>query len=431
MGIFARKKKSTAENSLSTSGGRSIFHSGRSSSGTLVNEETALQTAPVYACVRVISETIASLPLHVYEYTDTGTKLLRDHYLFPILHDIPNPEMTSFNFRETLMTHLLLYGNAYAQIVRNGAGRVEALYPLLPNKMDVHRNDAGELYYTYWRERDDTRPDDKTGAVVLRRDQVLHIASLSMRQLSRVITTSSGELHIPVVASTGTASWVAEGNEIPLSDGTFGQVILTAYKIGTMIKVTHELLKDSAFPIDSFLAQDFGRRMGQLEEEAFVAGDGINKPTGFLTSAPVGKVVGSPTALSFDDVMDLYRKLRSPYRNKAVFVANDLTIGALQKLKDNNGQYLWKPALTMGEPDTILGRPVYVSSFMPAIGPEAKVLAFGDFSYYWIGDRTGRTFERLNELFAQTDQVGFKATQRVDGKLVLPEAIQVMQMGAA
>jgi len=252
-----------------------------------------------------------------------------------------------------------------------------------------------------------------------------------MRQLSRVITTSSGELHIPVVASTGTASWVAEGNEIPLSDGTFGQVVLTAYKIGTMIKVTHELLKDSAFPIDSFLAQDFGRRMGQLEEEAFVAGDGVNKPTGFLTSAPVGKIVGSPTALSFDDVMDLYRKLRSPYRNKAVFVANDLTIGALQKLKDNNGQYLWRPALTMGEPDTILGRPVYVSSFMPAIGPEAKVLAFGDFSYYWIGDRTGRTFERLNELFAQTDQVGFKATQRVDGKLVLPEAIQVMQMGAA
>jgi len=182
MGIFARKK-TKAENSLSTSGGRSIFHSGRSSSGTLVNEETALQTAPVYACVRVISETIASLPLHVYEYTDTGTKLLRDHYLFPILHDIPNPEMTSFNFRETLMTHLLLYGNAYAQIVRNGAGRVEALYPLLPNKMDVHRNDAGELYYTYWRERDDTRPDDKTGAVVLRRDQVLHIASLSMNAL--------------------------------------------------------------------------------------------------------------------------------------------------------------------------------------------------------------------------------------------------------
>ena len=250
-----------------------------------------------------------------------------------------------------------------------------------------------------------------------------------MRQLARVITTNSGELHIPVVASTGTAAWIAEGAEIPLSDGAFGQVVLTAYKLGTMIKVTHELLKDSAFPIDSFLAQDFGRRMGQLEEEAFVAGSGVGRPTGFLTSAPVGKTVASATELTFDDVMDLYRKLRTPYRNKAVFVANDLTIGALQKLKDNNGQYLWRPALTMGEPDTILGRPVYVSSFMPQIAAGAKVLAFGDFSYYWIGDRQGRTFERLNELFAQTDQVGFKATQRVDGKLVLPESIQVLQMG--
>jgi HK97 family phage major capsid protein len=112
-------------------------------------------------------------------------------------------------------------------------------------------------------------------------------------------------------------------------------------------------------------------------------------------------------------------------------VANDLTIGALQKLKSNDGQYLWNPSLTAGQPDTILGRPVYVSSFMPQIAAGAKVLAFGDFSYYWIGDRTGRTFERLNELFAQTDQVGFKATQRVDGKLVLPESIQVLQMGAA
>jgi HK97 family phage portal protein len=182
MGIFSRKKKQ-AENSLSTSGQKSIFHSGRSSSGTLVNEDTALQTAAVYACVRVISETLASLPLHVYQYTDTGTKLLHDHYLFPILHDIPNPEMTSFSFRETLMTHLLLFGNAYAQILRSGSGRVEALYPLLPNKVDVSRNDAGELYYTYWRDRDDSKPGDASGAVVLRRDQVLHIPGLSMNGL--------------------------------------------------------------------------------------------------------------------------------------------------------------------------------------------------------------------------------------------------------
>jgi HK97 family phage major capsid protein len=128
--------------------------------------------------------------------------------------------------------------------------------------------------------------------------------------------------------------------------------------------------------------------------------------------------------------MDLYHSLKSPYRNKAVFIANDLTIKALRKLKDSNGQYLWNPSVVAGTPDTILGRPVYVSSFMPQIEAGAKVMAFGDFSYYWIGDRMGRTFDMLDELFAATDQIGFKTTQRVDGKLVLPEAVQVLQMGA-
>jgi HK97 family phage major capsid protein len=252
-----------------------------------------------------------------------------------------------------------------------------------------------------------------------------------MRQLGRVIRTGSGELQIPVAASAGTAAWIAEGGEPPLSDETFGQVTLSAHKLGTMLKVSHELLNDSAFPLESFLAQDFGRRIGVLEEETFIAGDGTGKPTGFLAAAPVGKIAGSPTALTFDDVMDLYRKLKSPYRAKAVFIANDATIGALQKLKSTDGQYLWSPSLTAGQPDTILGRPVYTSSFMPQIAAGAKVLAFGDFSYYWIADRQGRTFERLNELFAQSDQVGFKATQRVDGKLILPEAVQVLVMGAA
>jgi HK97 family phage major capsid protein len=251
-----------------------------------------------------------------------------------------------------------------------------------------------------------------------------------MRQLARVIRTGSGELQIPVVTSSGSAAWLAEGAEIPLSDGTFGQVTLGAFKLATMIKVSHELLNDSAFPLESFLAQDFGRRIGDLEEAAFLNGDGVGKPTGFLATAPVGKTTDSATALTFDDVMDLYRKLKSPYRNKAVFIAHDTTVGALQKIKDGNGQYLWRPALTMGEPDTILRRPVYVSSFMPQIAAGAKALAFGDFSYYWIADRTGRTFERLNELFSQTDQVGFKAVQRCDGKLILPEAVAVLEMGS-
>ncbi|GHU82465.1 hypothetical protein AGMMS50284_4370 [Clostridia bacterium] len=252
-----------------------------------------------------------------------------------------------------------------------------------------------------------------------------------IRQLARVIPTHGTELQIPVVASRGNASWLTEGGEISLSDDVFGQVTLGAYKLGTMIKVSHELLADSAFPLDSFLAEDFGRRIGDLEEEAFVSGNGTGKPTGFLTTASVGKTAASPTAITFDEVIDLYHSLKSPYRKKSVFIANDLTISAMRKLKDSNGRYLWQPALTAGDPDTILGRPVYVSSFMPQIAAGAKALAFGDFSYYWIGDRQGRTFQRLEELFAGTDQVGFKATQRVDGKLILPEAVKVLAMGAS
>jgi HK97 family phage major capsid protein len=251
-----------------------------------------------------------------------------------------------------------------------------------------------------------------------------------MRQLARTISTSSGDLQISVVASQGTAAWVDEAAEIPTSDAGFGQVLLSAYKLATMIKVSHELLNDSAFPLDSFLAQDFGRRIGVLEEEAFIIGDGTRKPTGVLSMAQVGKTNAGATSITFDDVMDLYHSLKSPYRNKAVFVANDLTVKVLRKLKDSNGQYLWQPSLVAGTPDTVIGRPIYVSSFVPQIAANAKVMAFGDFSYYWIADRTGRTFERLDELFAVTDQVGFKATQRVDGKLILPEAVQVMQMGS-
>ena len=128
--------------------------------------------------------------------------------------------------------------------------------------------------------------------------------------------------------------------------------------------------------------------------------------------------------------MDLLYSLKSPYRKKAVFIMNDLTVKAIRKLKDTTGQYLWQPALTAGTPDTLLNRPVYTSSNVPIIEAAAKTIAFGDFSYYWIADRQGRSFKRLNELFATTGQVGFIASQRVDGKLILPEAVKVLQQKA-
>ena len=210
------------------------------------------------------------------------------------------------------------------------------------------------------------------------------------RQMAKVIKTSSGDRKIPVVASKGTASWIDEEGAFPESDDSFGQVSIGAYKLGTLIKVSEELLNDSVFDLQSYISREFARRIG-----------------------------------------DLYYSLKSPYRKKSMWVLNDSTIKAIRKLKDNNGQYLWQPSLTAGTPDMILGRPIKTSAYMPAMAAGAKTIAFGDFSYYWIADRQGRSFKRLNELFAATGQVGFLASQRVDGKMILAEAVKVLEQKGA
>ena len=253
------------------------------------------------------------------------------------------------------------------------------------------------------------------------------------RSLAHIIRTASGERKIPVVSSKGTASWIEEGGAFPESDDTFGQVTIGAYKLGTTIKISEELLNDSVFDLENYIAREFARRIGTKEEEAFFTGDGSGKPLGVLADkggAEVGVTAASATAITADELLDLYHSLFSPYRKKAVWVVNDSTIKAIRKLKDNNGQYLWQPGLTANAPDTILGRPVKTSAFMPSITAGAKSIIFGDFKYYWIADRQGRTFKRLNELYATTGQVGFLASQRVDGKLILPEALKVLKQKA-
>ncbi|MEC1722226.1 phage major capsid protein [Schinkia azotoformans] len=253
------------------------------------------------------------------------------------------------------------------------------------------------------------------------------------RSLAKVITTSSGDRKIPVVASKGTASWVDEEGLIPESDDSFGQVSIGAYKLATMIKVSEELLNDSVFNLEAYIAKEFARRIGAKEEEAFFVGDGTGKPTGIFNAtggAELGVTGTSATAVSVDEIMDLFYSLKSPYRKKAIFVMNDATVKLIRKLKDGNGQYLWQPSIQAGQPDTILNRPVKTSAYVPTVEAGAKTIAFGDFGYYWVADRQGRSFQRLNELYAATGQVGFKASQRVDGKLILPEAIKVLQQKA-
>ena len=254
-----------------------------------------------------------------------------------------------------------------------------------------------------------------------------------LRPLCHVIQTSYGDRKIPVVASKGTADWVDEEGTYPLSDDSFSQVVLGAYKLATMIKVSEELLSDSVFDIEGYVSEQFGKRIGDKEEDAFLTGNGVSKPIGILHTtggAEVGVTTAGVAAITGDELIDLVYSLRAPYRKSAVFVLNDTTVKLLRKLKDGDGQYLWRPGITENAPDTILGHRIVTSEFMPGVSAGNKSIAFGDFSYYWIADRQGRTFKRLNELYATTGQVGFLASQRLDGKLILPEAIKVLQQKA-
>ena len=173
-GIFRSRDKPQNR----TVGSSYTFFMGGTTSGKPVNERSAMQMTAVYSCVRILAEAVAGLPLHLYRYTDTGGKEKAvDHPLYLLLHDEPNPEMSSFVFRETLMTHLLLWGNAYAQIIRNGKGEVLALYPLMPNKMSVDRDENGQLYYTYQRSNEEA-PTMEGASVKLKPTDVLHIPGL-------------------------------------------------------------------------------------------------------------------------------------------------------------------------------------------------------------------------------------------------------------
>ena len=254
-----------------------------------------------------------------------------------------------------------------------------------------------------------------------------------LRSLCKVIRTSSGDRKIPLVASHGTASWVDEEGVIPESDDSFGQITLGAHKVASIIKVSDELLQDSVFDVESYIATEFARRVGDAEEAAFIVGDGAGKPIGMLhetNGAATGVTAASATAITADELIDLVYSLKAPYRKRAIFLFNDQTIKSIRKLKDGNGQFLWQPGLQQGQPNTLLGYSYETSTHMPLIGAGAKPILFGDLSSYWIADREGRSIKRLNELYATTGQVGFRVTQRLDGRLVQQEGMKCLTMKA-
>ena len=254
------------------------------------------------------------------------------------------------------------------------------------------------------------------------------------RSLATIIQTQTGTHTVPVVASHGTASWMEENGLYPESDDTFDQITLSAYKLGTAIKVSEELMNDSVFDLESYISTEFARRIGAAEEEAFLTGDGEKKPEGVFTKvkATDGQTTEiTNTSISFDNMMDVFHSLRSVYRNRATWILNDSTVKALRKIKDNNGNYIWQPSVVVGQPDTILNRPYRTSIYAPELAAGNVAILFGDYSYYWIADRQGRSFKRLSELYAANGQIGFLASERVDGKLILPEAVVGLSVKAA
>ena len=247
-----------------------------------------------------------------------------------------------------------------------------------------------------------------------------------MRNLGTKITTS-GERKINIAATKPAASWIEEGGALSFGDATFDQIIMDAYKLHVAIKVTEELLYDNAFNLESYIIQQFGKAISNAEEDAFLNGDGSHKPTGLLTSAATGVTTAGAT-ITADELISLVYSLKRPYRKNAAFIINDQTLSVIRKLKDANQAYIWQPSYQAGEPDRLLGYALHTSSYMPTIAAGKAVIAFGDYSYYNIGDRGTRSMQELQELFAGNGMVGFVMKERVDGKLVLPEAVQTLKI---
>jgi HK97 family phage major capsid protein len=242
-----------------------------------------------------------------------------------------------------------------------------------------------------------------------------------VRALATKIKTS-GEHKINIASTTPAAAWIEEGGALTFGDATFEQKILDAHKLHVAVKVTEELLYDNAFGLENFLIDSFGKAIGNAEENAFLNGTGNGQPTGIFDETAGGTYI-TTEATEGDAIIELVYSLKRAYRKNAAFILNDKMIAKIRTYKDHNGAYMWQPSLIAGEPDKLLGYPVYTSQYAPE-----DSIAFGDFSYYNIGDRGARSFKQLTELFAGNGMIGYVAKERVDGILVLPEAVQILKI---
>lgn len=247
-----------------------------------------------------------------------------------------------------------------------------------------------------------------------------------MRGLATVITSTSGTLTMPSLTTHATAAWTAEAGAYTETTPVFGEVTFSAYKAAAVLKVSEELLNDSAFPLESWLATEMGRALAELEETAFVAGTGSSQPTGVVGGSTAGVTASATNAVTANELMDLYHALGRGYRRKATWLMHDSTKKAIRKLVtgvSGDLTYIWQPGLAAGEPDTLLGQPVLTSPDMDELAASKKVVLFGDMKNYYIVDRQAIGLQRLNELYSGNGQIGFRIAKRTDGKLTLATSV--------
>lgn len=251
-----------------------------------------------------------------------------------------------------------------------------------------------------------------------------------VRKLAEIMPTS-GVHKLNIAEDMTPAAWVDEGEALPFGTATFSQKMLDAHKLVAPIKITNELLNDSAFNLEDYIINNASKKIGAKEEDAFLNGDGNGKPTGIFTTAALAANNPAETAgatISGDDIINLVYALKRPYRGNAVFIMHDATVATIRKLKDQNQAYLWQPSYTQNEPNRLFGFPVYTSAYAPLMTSGQAFIAFGDFSHYKIGERGARSVQELKELFAGNDMTGFIIKERVDGVLALPEAVKVLKL---
>lgn len=251
-----------------------------------------------------------------------------------------------------------------------------------------------------------------------------------LRRLGTVVQTNR-TLKIPTATSDAKATWIPEDLSVPVSDVTYGEIVLDAYKLGHKVLVSDEMLEDVEFDLEDHIRQMAIQALAEAEEKAFFYGDGNGKPLGIVHQAELGAISAQSNGICMDDMIDLFHSVEPGYRKNGVWVVSEEARAMLWKLKDHNGQYLSRSVLTGGENPTLFGRPLFVSQQLDTVAPGSKPVLFGDFRYFWIGDRGKRVIKRLAERYADQGQVAYITSERVDAKLVLPKAVKALEIKAA